>query len=116
MPAPHAPAKAPATISNPPAAFVKVRALRLGYFGERRRRKGDVFKIPASLWAKKPSWMELAPDDTPESSLSPSMAARRREVERRETPGRLRHDFTPIKDDEDDEDDAGATGDKDVLA
>lgn len=57
--------------AKPKARPVKVRATRVGYYGDQRRRIGDVFTIPS---LEKPhfssKWMELVDDKTPEHTTS----------------------------------------------
>lgn len=58
------PGQAPAPRVAPPRA-IKVRATQLGYYGEMRRREGDVFVLhDEKLFSKK--WMERVDPRTPE--------------------------------------------------
>ena len=73
----------------PPAAPTrfKVRATRLGYFDDKRRRVGDVFWVSAKQTETgkyvefAPSWMERVPDLTPESITTGQQALRRQHDE-----------------------------------
>lgn len=98
----------------PVAPTIKVRATLLGYAGDRRRRPGDVFRVPEKHFSAR--WMERVSDDTPETSMSPADWARRQQAQVN-VPKINPIGHSIIKDD--DEDDApagGATGDRDVLS
>jgi hypothetical protein len=60
------PTKAPAQVTATPAADkpLRVRATKMGYFNEERKREGDVFVLPSSRYFSK-KWMEIVPDRTP---------------------------------------------------
>jgi hypothetical protein len=64
-PAAHAPAP----------TIVKVRATRLGHYGNVRRRPGDVFSVPAHHVSTR--WMEPVPANTPETATTAPEALRR---------------------------------------
>lgn len=44
---------------------MKVRATKPGYYGEKRRRVGDVFDIEAKAKKDLPSWVEAVEEDKP---------------------------------------------------
>lgn len=59
--------------ASTPKASLKVRARRLGYYGEQRRRVGDVFTLRAQRdFSGK--WMEPVDARTPERSTTPAEA------------------------------------------
>lgn len=106
--APEAPT-APATRRNRApkgaTAGVKVRATHVGYYGEARRRIGDVFRL-ARPEDFSPTWMELASAaETEHTTSGPShLAAQNAEgIEAKRRPGGPAYDPT------------GATGDQDPL-
>lgn len=73
----------PARTSPGPAAPAprrfKVRATKLGYYGEKRRRVGDVFYVEQEqLFSSR--WMERVGEATPERSTTPAEALRRDHV------------------------------------
>ena len=73
-------APGPAPTAAPPAGRVprpvKVRATRLGYYGERRRRPGDVFLVTDEAHVST-RWMVRVPAATPESVTTVPEALRR---------------------------------------
>lgn len=101
---PAAPAPAPAA---PRPTRIKVRATKLGYYGERRRRPGDVFVIDTEQHFSK-RWMETVDPSTPERSTSPSEALRREHANL--TTGRTPTLQKNAADLEPDEEDGGAGG------
>jgi hypothetical protein len=59
----------------PASARIRVRATQLGYYGEARRRVGDVFEIAdARHFSKK--WMVRVSEDTPQSRTTSRQALR----------------------------------------
>lgn len=62
-----------ADISKPKRARIKVRATKLGYYDNARRREGDVFVLESEvdkagkLVAFSDKWMERVPNETPVS-------------------------------------------------
>lgn len=78
-----------ASASSAPAESLrfKVRATRLGYYDDKRRRAGDVFWVSAAKTdtgkyvAFAPSWMERVPDSTPESITTGQQELRRQHDE-----------------------------------
>ena len=89
-----APAKPSATSAAPPAfdpleggpttaaetapatgAAFKVRAIAMGYYGEKRRRIGDVFMVEPKAFSRK--WMQVVSARTPESETGPNEQLRR---------------------------------------
>jgi len=89
---------------KPRGVPIKVRATALGYYGEARRRPGDVFTIyDEQDFAE--SWMERVAPDTPERITSGAEALRQQheaEIAARRQPGERVGPDTP-------------TGAKDVL-
>ena len=71
----------PADDEPPPVVgpLVRVRATRLGYFGDVRRRSGDVFSVPESAFSK--SWMEKVAPTTPGRTTSGKEDLRRQHDE-----------------------------------
>ena len=73
-------APGPTPTAAPPAGRVprpvKVRATRLGYYGERRRRPGDVFLVTDEAHVST-RWMVRVPAATPESVTTVPEALRR---------------------------------------
>jgi hypothetical protein len=90
---------------------MKVRALALGYYGEARRRPGDVFTLAdPSHWS--PIWMQVVPDTEPErvttaqqaldaklADLSP-FGGVHRHPQPADEPGHALHDFDPYASEE----------------
>jgi hypothetical protein len=92
-PAEHAPAKPAA-----PSGRMKVRATRMGYFGEKRIRDGDVFVIDAKEFSAR--WMERVDGRTPERITTGQEELRKKhdELLGEKTPAH----GTPLVSDEDD--------------
>lgn len=96
-----------------PAAPMKVQATRLGYYGEQRRRPGDVFPL-AKAQDFASTWMVEVPPETPDTSLPPSAALRKIHAA-------LMQDKTPMLQknaadlEPEDEDELQPTGAADVL-
>lgn len=91
---------------------MRVRALAIGYYGEARRRPGDVFELSSpSHWS--PIWMQPVDDDTPEHTTTAQQALDEATanlspfggVHRRPAPPedncRAVHDFDPFASEED---------------
>src|SRR5262245_24510380 len=74
-PAPPKPAATPAD----PHAMVTVRAIKLGFFNNQRKRPGDVFLVPVAQFTN--NWMERVPDSTPPRQTTISEARRREHQE-----------------------------------
>lgn len=87
MPPPVTTSEAP--LLPPPAAPArfKVRATKLGYYDDKRRRIGDVFWVATTTNAKgqyiefAESWMVRVPDATPESITTGQQELRRQHDE-----------------------------------
>lgn len=72
-----------------PAGNLKVRALEKGYYGEKRRRVGDVFMLTDPKHFSK-TWMEYVDADTPERITTGNEEIRRKhdeEIAARHQPG-----------------------------
>jgi hypothetical protein len=82
----------------------KVRALKLGFDGIRRR-PGDVFQMEKGTYVGR--WMEVVPDDTPLLTQTQADLVRATDTAHRNAPTRLRKNAA-------DPDDSG-TGTGDVL-
>lgn len=68
------------TTRTAPKKPLRVRATRLGYYGDMRRREGDVFTIAdESLFSEK--WMERVTAKTPESTTTGAQELQRRHRE-----------------------------------
>lgn len=135
--APKGTPRGSAAVAERPArvARIKVRATKLGWQNNRRRRPGDVFTISGETFAADvvetpkrgtpvvlhrqgdvkefaATWMELVDADTPEQSMSPSDYARQQQAAALHVPTINPVGHT-VNDDDDDE--GGATGNRDVI-
>lgn len=102
-----APVPAPPATPAPPQLLkqrTKVRALKLGFDGTRRR-PGDVFYMEPGTYLGR--WMEVVPDDTPLLTQTQADLVRATDAAQRRAPSRLRKNAA-------DADDSG-TGTGDVL-
>lgn len=78
----------PSPPQRPEDAPFKVRALEMGYYGEKRRRVGDVFLVEPAAFSKK--WMERVDARTPERITTGNEEIRRKhdeELAARHQPG-----------------------------
>jgi hypothetical protein len=62
----------PKALTKAEQATIRVRATRMGYYGEMRRRPGDVFTVPATHFSTR--WMERVDGATPEHQTTPQAA------------------------------------------
>jgi hypothetical protein len=82
-------AATPAKKAAAPVRRIKVRATQMGYYGEARRREGDVFRLtdPAHFSEK---WMEYVDPRVPEKTTTVEEALREEHQEIREARERER--------------------------
>jgi hypothetical protein len=71
----------------PVSTRVKVRATKLGFHNNKRRRPGDVFFIDRAMVSRK--WMEIVPDSTPlkQTNSPQAMKAEHDEILRQRVAG-----------------------------